>query len=338
MTRFMPVKVGPERTIVDHAGQVNRMRIKSFRHQLQIIKGIHSVRNFERSTNTLSTMRKLLFIALIPGILATQSCVSTKKYKQLDGDYASLKDMHEKTSSDLGRTQRDLVSCLSENRRLTDELDHLRKMNERLTSGLGEMAALSRQEAENLQKSLQKIQEKDLQIKTLNEALTRKDSVTIALVTSLKRAVGIHDEDIQISVEKGVVFVSISDKFLFRSGSYQINVKAKEVLAKVAKVLESQPQLEVMVEGHTDNVSFRRGELLDNWDLSVKRSTALVRMLQQDFSIDPARMIAAGRGEYIPVAGNSTAEGRASNRRTRIILLPKLEEFFGMIEQELKGK
>lgn len=283
-------------------------------------------------------MKKLLLIAIIPGLLTVQSCVSTKKYKQLDGDFVSLKDQHEKTSSDLGRTQRDLVSCQSENKRLTDELDHLRRMNDRLTSGMGEMAALSRQEAENLQRSLQKIQEKDLQIKTLNDALTRKDSITIALVTSLKRAVGIHDEDIQISVDKGVVFVSISDKFLFRSGSYQINVRAKEVLAKVAKVLESQPKLEVMVEGHTDRISFRRGELLDNWDLSVKRSTSLVRMLQDEYKIDPARMIAAGRGEYIPVATNETAEGRAANRRTRIIILPRLEEFFGMIEDELKGK
>jgi len=283
-------------------------------------------------------MKKILFLAIIPGLLTMQSCVSTKKHKKLDGEYSSLKELYEKNSSDLGRTQRDLVSCQSENKRLLDELEHLRRMNERLTSGMGEMAMLSRQEAENLQNSLQKIQEKDLQIKTLNDALTRKDSVTIALVTNLKRAVGIYDEDIQISVEKGVVFVSISDKFLFRSGSYQINVRAKEVLAKVAKVLDAQPNLEVMVEGHTDNVSFRRGELLDNWDLSVKRSTSLVRMLQQEYKISPARMIAAGRGEYIPVAGNETAEGRAANRRTRIIILPKLEEFFGIIEQELKGK
>jgi chemotaxis protein MotB len=198
------------------------------------------------------------------------------------------------------------------------------------------MAMLTRQEAENLQNSLQKIQEKDLLITNLHQAITRKDSITIALVTSLKSAVGIYDEDIEISVEKGVVFVSISDKFLFRSGSYQINERAKEVLSKVAKILEDKSDLEVMVEGHTDNVPFRRGELLDNWDLSVKRSTALVRMLQINFKISPARMIAAGRSEYIPVASNVTKERKAANRRTRIIILPKLEQFFGIIEEGLK--
>jgi chemotaxis protein MotB len=280
---------------------------------------------------------RIIIFAIVP-MLMLGSCVSNKKFNELESKRASLQDQYEKCSNDLTRTQRDLLACQSEGRQKDKEIDHLRAMNEKLTSNLGEMAMLTRQEAENLQKSLQKIQEKDMQITALNQALTRKDSMTIALVTSLKGAVGMDDQDITISVDKGVVFVSISDKFLFRSGSYQINVRAKEVLAKVAKVLDAQPNLEVMVEGHTDNVSFRRGELLDNWDLSVKRSTSLVRMLQQEYKISPARMIAAGRGEYIPVAGNETAEGRAANRRTRIIILPKLEEFFGIIEQELKGK
>lgn len=281
-------------------------------------------------------MRTILF-ALVP-MLMLGSCVSNKKFNELDAKRATLQDMYDKCANDLTRTQRDLLACQSENQLKDREIGHLRAMNERLTGNLGEMAMLSRQEAENLQKSLQKIQEKDLQITALNQALTRKDSMTIALVTSLKGAVGINDEDITISVDKGVVLVSISDKFLFRSGSYQINTRAREVLGKVAKVLESKPDLEVMVEGHTDNVSFQRGDLLDNWDLSVKRSTALVRMLQRDFNIAPKRMIAAGRGEYVPVADNSSAEGRAANRRTRIIIMPGIDQFFGMIEDELKKK
>ncbi len=279
-------------------------------------------------------MRTILF-AIVP-MLMLGSCVSNKKFNELESKRASLQDQYEKCSNDLTRTQRDLLACQSEGRQKDKEIDHLRAMNEKLTSNLGEMAMLTRQEAENLQKSLQKIQEKDMQITALNQALTRKDSMTIALVTSLKGAVGMDDQDITISVDKGVVFVSISDKFLFRSGSYQINSKAKDVLAKVAKVLESKPDLEVMVEGHTDNVSFSRGDLVDNWDLSVKRSTALVRMLQKDFKIDPKRMTAAGRSEYVPIASNSTSEGRAANRRTRIIIMPGIDQFFGMIEQELK--
>jgi chemotaxis protein MotB len=282
-------------------------------------------------------MKRILLIALLP-IVGFTSCVSTKKFKALDGEYTALKDLYEKNSADLGRTQRELVSCLSEQKRTAEELEYLRKLNERLTGSMSEMATLTRKEAENLQKSLENIQEKDLHIKTLNAALTRKDSVTIALVTSLKGAVGINDQDIQISVEKGVVFVSISDKFLFRSGSYDINARAKEVLAKVAKVIEAKPDFDVLIEGHTDNVSFRKGDLLDNWDLSAKRATALVRTLQKEYGIAPARMTAAGRGEYVPLQSNDTVEGRAANRRTRIVILPKLDQFYGMIEEQLNKK
>jgi len=282
-------------------------------------------------------MNKYLLIAIIP-LVALSSCVSSKKFKKLDTDYAALQELYDKNSSDLGRAQRELVSCLSEQKRTAEELEYLRKMNERLTGSMGEMATLTRKEAENLEKSLENIQEKDLRIKSLSEALTRKDSVTIALVTSLKGAVGMNDEDIEINVEKGVVFVSISDKFLFKSGSYDINSRAKEVLAKVAKVVEAKPDLEVMIEGHTDNVAFRRGDLLDNWDLSVKRATALVRTLQKDYGIAPGRMTAAGRSEYVPLQPNDSAEGRSANRRTRIIIMPKLDQFFGMIEEELKKK
>lgn len=287
--------------------------------------------------NAIQKMNKYLLIAILP-IVALSSCVSSKKFKKLDTDYAALQELYDKNSSDLGRAQRELVSCLSEQKRTAEELEYLRKMNERLTGSMGEMATLTRKEAENLEKSLENIQEKDLRIKSLSEALTRKDSVTIALVTSLKGAVGMNDEDIEINVEKGVVFVSISDKFLFKSGSYDINARAKEVLAKVAKVVEAKPDLEVMIEGHTDNVAFRRGDLLDNWDLSVKRATALVRTLQKDYGIAPGRMTAAGRSEYVPLQPNDSVEGRAANRRTRIIIMPKLDQFFGMIEEELKKK
>jgi chemotaxis protein MotB len=188
-----------------------------------------------------------------------------------------------------------------------------------------------------LEKSLEKINEQDLRIKSLNEAINRKDSVTIALVTSIKGALGnLYDEDIIVKVEKGVVFVSISDKFLFRSGSYAINDNAKKVLGKVATILASKPWLDVMVEGHTDNVPFQKGELLDNWDLSVKRATSLTRMLIKDFNVAPDRITAAGRAASVPLMDNSTKEGRAANRRTRIVILPKLDQFFGMIETELK--
>ena len=272
-------------------------------------------------------------------MLTITSCVSKKKFLELEETHDSLENLYLKSREDLTRCQRELETCNNELARMEKDVTYLRGQNDRLIGNIGDMAMLSQKEAENVEKSLEKINEKDLQIKRLSEALTRKDSVTIALVTSLKGAIGnMDDEDIQISVEKGVVFVNISDRFLFRSGSYRVNSKAKDVLAKVAKIVEAKPEMEVLVEGHTDNVSYAKGELEDNWDLSAKRATSLVRMLHKEFKIDPARLTAAGRAEYIPIASNDTAEGRSANRRTRIVIMPKLDQFYGMIEAELNKK
>jgi chemotaxis protein MotB len=155
----------------------------------------------------------------------------------------------------------------------------------------------------------------------------------MALVMNLKGAIGnLSDEDINIKVDKGVVFIDISDKLLFKSGKYDITDRAKEVLEKVALVLKNQPDLEFMVEGHTDSIPYKRPPLLDNWDLSVKRATAVVRVLQNEYGLSPYHITAAGRSEYQPVATNATEEGRALNRRTRIVILPQLDQFFKLLE------
>ena len=145
-----------------------------------------------------------------------------------------------------------------------------------------------------------------------------------------------NDEDISINVEKGVVYVSISDKLLFESGKYNVTSRAKEVLGKVAMVVKNKPEIEFMVEGHTDDQAMKGGVIEDNWDLSVKRATSVVRILQNEFGVPPERMTAAGRSYYIPVASNDTAEGRSKNRRTRIVILPKLDQFYNLIEQGMK--
>ena len=280
-------------------------------------------------------MKHYIILALTAVLFS--SCVSTKKHQSLSDEYVGLKNIHEKNLSDLSRAQRELVSLKKQAERDSIELARLRNQTDRLIENMGDMATLSKKEAENLEKSLEKINEKDKQIRSLQDAIDRKDSVTFALVTSIKGAIGdLDDEDIQIQVDKGAVFVSISDKFLFKSGSYRLNSSAMTVISKVAKILESKPDFEVMIEGHTDNVSYRKGELEDNWDLSTKRATSIVRVLQTDFEIDPARMTAAGRAEYVPITENETPEGRAKNRRTRIIILPKLDQFYGMIEEGLK--
>jgi chemotaxis protein MotB len=167
----------------------------------------------------------------------------------------------------------------------------------------------------------------------LQTAMARKDSLNMALVMNLKGAIGnMNDKDINIKVDKGVVYIDISDKMLFKTGKYEVTPQAKEVLGKVAMVLKNQPDIEFMVEGHTDNVPYRSGVLLDNWDLSVKRATAVVRILQNQYGLDPAKMAAAGRGEYNPLMDNSSDESRAVNRRTRIVILPQLDQFFKLLE------
>lgn len=176
--------------------------------------------------------------------------------------------------------------------------------------------------------------EKDAYIRNLQDAISRKDSMTFALAMNLKSVLGnVDDKDINIKIEKGVVYVDISDKMLFKTGKYEVTPAAKEVLGKVAKVLMAHPELEFMVEGNTDNVPYKNGLLLDNWDLSVKRATAVVRILQNDYNITPAQMTAAGRSEYKPVAGNDTDEGKALNRRTRIVVLPQLDQFFDLLKK-----
>ena len=186
---------------------------------------------------------------------------------------------------------------------------------------------------------MENIGAKDAYIQTLQQQMAHKDSLNMALVMNLKGAVGnMDDEDINIKVDKGVVYIDISDKLLFKSGKYEVTSQAKTVLGKVAAVLKNQPDIEFMVEGHTDNVPYTGGGVLaDNWDLSVKRATTIVKVLQKQYGLDPAKMAAAGRGEYKPVADNNTKEGKAANRRTRIVILPQLDQFFKLLEPNSNG-
>ena len=281
-------------------------------------------------------MKKILILAAILPF-ALSSCVSKKKFSMLEAREKATQDL-------LNSTTVKLNMCLSEKEKLNadysnlaSQLEYLKKTNSDLLSFSKEMSVLSAKGAENLEKSLESLKEKDLKITRLQDALTKKDSVTLALVTSLKREVGMDDPDININVEKGVVMISIADNLLFKSGSYEVNAKAKNVLAKVAKVINSKPDFECMVEGHTDNVPFKSDVLIDNWDLSVKRSTAIVRVLHKDLGVNPKQLIPAGRSSYVPLVDNSTPANKAKNRRTRIIIMPKIDQFYDMLEKEMKN-
>ena len=258
------------------------------------------------------------------------SCVSKKKYTDLEARNKETQDL-------LNTATVKLNSCLEEKAGLAARVDGLKEHNQTLINTSKDMTVLTTKGAASIEKALESIKEKDLKISRMQDALTKKDSVTLAVVTSLKSAVGISDPDIEINVEKGVVFISIADKLLFKTGSYDVTDKAKGVLAKVAKVVNDKPDFECMVEGHTDNVPYNgSGILLDNWDLSVKRSTSIIRVLTNQLGVKPEQLIAAGRSSYVPLVGNDSAENRARNRRTRIVVLPKIDQFYEMIEKEMK--
>ncbi|ATA67836.1 OmpA/MotB family protein [Capnocytophaga cynodegmi] len=282
-------------------------------------------------------MRKIFIAVSLVSILAT-SCVSKKKYAELADKHKQTEDLLNSATMKLNICLKDYEGLQHQVASLKNQNDLLKENNQQLINNMGNLTTLTQKGAENLEKSLESLREKDLTIKNLRDAVTRRDSVNLALVQSLKGAIGnLDDQDIEIKVEKGVVFVNISDKLLFSSGSYAVTNRAKEVLGKVAMVVKNKPDFEFMVEGHTDNVPFKaNSSIKDNWDLSVLRATAVVRILQNDFGVSPSRMTAAGRSEYVPVTTNETREGKAQNRRTRIVVLPKLDQFYNMIEQGMK--
>ncbi|MBE7439415.1 MAG: OmpA family protein [Spirochaetales bacterium] len=216
---------------------------------------------------------------------------------------------------------------------LNKQIAYLKEHNTATLKHLESMSVISSSQADSIRKSLDSLGAKDAYIQNIQDFMARKDAMNMNLVLNLKGALGNEQaEEIEIKVDKGVVFIDLSDKLLFRSGSHELTAGAKTILGKVARVLKEQPGMEIMIEGHTDNVPYSAGVLRDNWDLSVKRSTAIVRLLQNSYGLSPARLIAAGRGEYKPIASNDDAAGRASNRRTRITILPELDQFFQLLE------
>ncbi|MCD6012561.1 MAG: flagellar motor rotation protein MotB [Flavipsychrobacter sp.] len=274
------------------------------------------------------------FLVLGVSSLMVVSCTTTKKlkkcaeannridsaYKALQGDYSFCKEQHAVDATKIQSLEAQLADAKANNNQLLNQMKDL--------------SIISGSQAESIKKSLDNIGVKDAYISELQKAITRKDSMNMALVINLKSAIGnLNDKDINIKVDKGVVYVDISDKMLFKSGSWEVTDQASEILGKVAMVLNSQPDVEFMVEGHTDNVKFKKGDLEDNWDLSTKRATSIVRILQNKYHVPPSHMTAAGRGEYLPIAGNETADGKATNRRTRIVILPQLDQFFKILEK-----
>ncbi len=296
-------------------------------------------------------MKSKIYLLIAMGSLAIFSCVSPKKleeekakYNELSGNYLAMQAKYRDLQDELKRCQNESSAKISDlnTRRyalesqisdLNKQIDFLKQNNNTVLNQLKDLSVVTGSQAESIKKSLENIGAKDIYIKDLQGSIARKDSLNMALVMNLKGAIGnLDDKDINIKVDKGVVYVDISDKLLFKSGSYEVTDRAKEVLGKVARVLNAQPEIEFQVEGHTDSLPIKSNAIMDNWDLSVKRATTVVRILQDTYGLDPKRMTAAGRSQYVPLADNTTPEGRAANRRTRIVILPQLDQFFKLLE------
>lgn len=285
-------------------------------------------------------MKTKLLVSLLAFILI-ESCVSTRKFNDQVTQVAKEKSAHDATTQDLNNCTNTMKALEIKNADLLaqlaaeqDRTNYLKQNNTQALKQLENMSVITSSQAESIKKSMENMGVKDNMIYSLQSSLAQRDSLNLALVMNLKGAIGnLDDKDINIKVDKGVVYIDISDKMLFKSGSYNITDRASEVLGKVATVLKNQKDIEFMVEGHTDNVPFKRGDLLDNWDLSVKRATAVIRVLQVKYGLNPAKMSAAGRSEYQPLNPNDTAEGKAANRRTRIVILPQLDQFFKLLER-----
>mgnify|MGYP000067768087 CR=1 FL=1 len=281
-------------------------------------------------------MKKITLLLAI-AIIAS-SCVSKKDYAALQADNAKAKE-------ELVATKNTLTKCLIEKEKneakvtsLETKVKDLQADKQKTLEYVDNLTVLTKGANDNIKETLTQLSKKDKYINRIRAAASKKDSLNLVVAFHLKKELkdGIDDEDIEINVEKTVVFISISDKLLFKSGSYNVTDGAYTVLEKIAKVVNDQPQMEVMIEGHTDATPIKRDFIQDNWDLSALRATSITRILQYKYGVKPDRLIAAGRSQYIPLAGNDSAEGRAKNRRTKIIIMPKLNQFFDLLEQDAK--
>jgi len=260
------------------------------------------------------------------------SCVSTKKYTSLNSDYQKSLSNQKECIALTEKMKKDDEALNNQNKMLADQVEYLKKTHNQVLNTLQDMSILSGTQAESMKESLKTIAERNAYINNLQSAIMRKDSLNMILVTNLKSSLAdVNDKDINIKVEKGVIYVDISDKLLFNTGEYNVTENAKLVLSKIANVMNAHSDIDLMVEGHTDSNPIHNAILEDNWDLSVKRATSVVRILQTQYKIDPKRMTAAGHGKYDPIASNETANGKALNRRTRIIILPQLDQFFKLL-------
>ncbi|MCR9181563.1 MAG: OmpA family protein [Flavobacteriaceae bacterium] len=274
-------------------------------------------------------MKKTLILTIVVAGVLT-SCVSKKKYVELEEQLSNTKSTLQKTAVEKEELERRFAIIEQRVADYNDRINSLKETSEQKYE-MNDIAMMNKKTKENMRKTLSNVDPE-----VLRDAKSLEDSINIAVSHNLMKSISEDDgnDDVQIDIDKTVVMISISDKLLFNTASYRVNPKANDLLRKLADVINSEPSLEVMVEGHTDPRSINTAVLEDNWDLSVKRATSIVRKLENDFDVAPEKLIAAGRGSSIPLVENDSKENMAKNRRTRIVLIPDLDKFFAMLDSE----
>ena len=273
-------------------------------------------------------MRKVTLVGLM-GMAVLASCVSKKKYVALEGDLSNTKSMLTKTQVEKEELESKVSKIEARVAEYNEKINSLQEINDSQYTSIDDVAVMSNNTKEKMRVTLAKIDPSELA-----KAQTLEDSMNLAISYNLKKSISDEDDDVIVDINKTVVMINISDKLLFNSGSYRVSNKANTILAKLAEVINSEPSMEVMVEGHTDSRTINTEMFQDNWDLSVKRATSIVRLLQNKYNVDPANLIAAGRSSYLPLVENDNKENMAKNRRTRIVIIPNLDKFFALLDAE----
>ncbi|MBS1501249.1 MAG: flagellar motor protein MotB [Bacteroidetes bacterium] len=282
---------------------------------------------------------KLLLPAILLAAISLQSCVSKKKYAQLQSDYNKSLDTNANLKLSWQRTQQELAVSQNQVQNLQSQIDQAKTNAAALQAALDKCLAGNNQGNVNVAKLADQIRASDQYIKHLIDLKNKSDSLNMVLTNNLTRSLTADEKnDVDVKVLKGVVYISLSDNMLYKSGSYQISDKAGQTLSKIAKIINDYSTYDVLVEGNTDNVPISQVNIRNNWDLSALRASSVVQALQNTYNVDPKRMTAGGRGEYNPVADNSTAQGKSLNRRTEIIITPKLDQFMNLIGKPMSGQ
>lgn len=277
-------------------------------------------------------MRSFFLIGILGAFLLLQGCVSNKKYNELQTKYNDLQQRGKELNQKFQNSQQDLSGSTSRVKSLEEQIAAQRQNVIALQAALDKCLATSNQGNVNISKLVDEINSSNKYIQHLVNTKNKSDSLNMVLTNNLTRSLSREElRDVDVQVLKGVVYISLSDNMLYKSGSYEISSTAGETLSKIAKIIKDYKDYDVLIEGNTDNVPISQTNIRNNWDLSALRASSVVQALQNTYSVDPKRLTAGGRGEYNPIAANDTEAGKSKNRRTQIIITPKLDQFMELI-------